>query len=303
MMRVIYSLHSFFFCRYQFLAPNLYLDPEHRGKIYIPQLDLKRICSNTPLSSPDIIPFLLRRNNNYQLSSSSSMKLLIHSLALYRLYCMIITQTPLSIIKSAWMNNVIDTYSKKCNINNNDHNNNKYNVVLGWDMEACIPLIFQCVLLPRRHQHQHQQEQSDNYHDSNNSRRNEVRPFEEYLKSFESGICPQPPCICNCILTQVQIIEKVLLPLAIDAIQDSNSSNTNTNGKRNDVHDKLNFIAEVACLFMSVLYRNSTPCCVALECLIVAIYWKLGYGKIYVSLYICALYSTCTLCSHTFIKI
>ena len=163
---------------------------------------------------------------------------------------MISTQTPLLIIKSAWIKDVVDIYC----MGNKDHD-----VILGWDMEACIPLIFQCVLLPR----QNQQESDDHYD------KKEVL-LEEYLKSVKSSICPQPPYICNRVVTQVEIIEKVLLPLAIDAVE---------NSTRENAHSELNFIADVACLFMSTLFNNSTPCCVALECLIVAIYWKLGYGE------------------------
>jgi len=114
-------------------------------------------------------------------------------------------------------------------------------VALPYDVEFCLPLIFRAALL------------------SNST----SEPSSTFQLSNEFSICSRPPPSCHSILTQTEIIERVLLPHANLALAQADTT-------------QLSFLADTVCQFIETLEKHGVTACTALLCLVTALLWRLG---------------------------
>ena len=78
------------------------------------------------------------------------------------------------------------------------------------------------------------------------------------------------------VLTQTDVVEKVLLPKAEEALLQSDSA-------------RLEFVCNVSIRYMESLEREYIEVCAALECLILSLLWRLGRGYMVLGIVRCRL--------------
>lgn len=158
---------------------------------------------------------------------------LARSIILERLTTFIETQDIVSLKKSLLLESIAEAYSM----------NDRFAF---WDMDACLPLLFRSGLLP------------PNYGPLSKSILNQDSRLPSTSLSNPSDDKP--------IITQTEILEKVLLPQAEESLLKSDLS-------------RFEFIGMISCSLMENLTSEYVEVCPALETLVIAMLWRLGHAE------------------------
>jgi hypothetical protein len=113
---------------------------------------------------------------------------------------------------------------------------------LAWDWKASMTLVYKCGLLPPGSEFRHYRVDMD-------------------TAIQDHSVMPSPS-----VLYQKEILEQILLPRAKGALANSCAS---------DLH----LVVDIAVALLGALERQHCPTCPALECLIIAVLWRLGCSQ------------------------
>eukprot|EP00978_Attheya_sp_CCMP212_P000008 scaffold19_cov55-Attheya_sp.AAC.1 len=112
-----------------------------------------------------------------------------------------------------------------------------------WDYRTSSSFVFQCALLP-----------------------SSAAFLSGYNPSDYKQLSADPPIAYQSIITQTEMCEQIFLPRAKIAL-----SSTDT--------EQLEFITETLIEYLGALDRHYVSPCPALQCLLVALLWRLGFGR------------------------
>jgi len=232
-----------------FLPPYYMIDTEERGNLWPLSLNLERMGQSFPMSQNGV-PFFLRRHASREVA---------HSIVLNRFHNLLAgsfpgTSSPNAALyisqRNAWMESLAGIYAR----DENAHT---------WDQQVSYSLLYKCILLPTEA-------------DFNRSYRSPS------LTAYNEAESVMPPALpSDTTVTQTDIVERVLLPQADEALFLSDSA-------------KLRFLQGIIVDFMGTLenaIREFSPpsmkgriwLCPAMECLLWALMWRLGDGEELVS--------------------
>jgi hypothetical protein len=112
-----------------------------------------------------------------------------------------------------------------------------------WDYRTSSSFVFQCALLPAS-----------------------AAFLSGYTPSDYKALSADPPIAYQSIITQTEMCEQIFLPRAKIALSSKDT-------------EQLDFITETLLEYLGALDRHYVSPCPALQCLLVALLWRLGYGR------------------------